>query len=499
MAEQLGLGEIIKNFLGIGDDDKKPSGAPTSSIRPKARPEGLMASPRPKARPEDDDDDDDKSTTNPVAATTNAITMMNDYDDSEDEDVGVELDSAGLQELLINPNSLYDKHSTTIRRLSKFGNEVPKVMKQRLTSPVVNDLLTDVTAMIAQEKLMTQPTEPETFVVDPIPEEPVKLNNKQIQQKLVDAGYNITVDGVIGPQTKKAIKAFQKEKGLKVDGIVGKNTTAALAGVPEITSDELEPGEVIKTDDFLAQQEAEDRALRGDKGWPFELVKPQEPLVPQKASIVPGVFNFSESTAGRYLDLVKSTPAKLLLRNIFGLDKNIWTGKKTIDETYFTEGELNHFKEMWNRYGEGTVTRGQQIDTAEDILKVATGESDSPLGLPPAMRAYYSVGDTFLTQRDNGDVIVKDTYDYNIYTDYSVEPNKKGKYPILDTEEFEEKYSTAKGVIDTANAYRQGKIGFLDVAHNMGFLLGSRDYKDSSKDDGTPMLINIGNPETWSN
>ncbi len=497
MAEQLGLGEIIKNFLGIGQEDKEPSGAVTSSLRPKARPEGLMASTvKPKIRPEDDDDDD--KPTDPIAATTNTITMMNNYDDSEDEDQGVELDSASLQELLINPNSLYDKHSTTVRRLSRFGNEVPKVMQQKLKSPVVNDLLVDVTAMLAKEQSASKPPEPE-MSVDPIPEEPVKLNNKQIQQKLVDAGYNIKVDGIIGPQTKKAIKAFQKEKGLKVDGIVGKNTTAALTGVPEITSEKLEPGEVVKTDDFLTQQEAEDRALRGDKGWPFELVKPQEPLVPQKARIVPGVFNFSESTAGRYLDLGKSTPAKLLLRNIFGLDKNIWTGKKTIDETYFTEGELNHFREMWNRYGEGTVTRGQQIDTAEDILKVATGGSDSPLGLPPAMRAYYSVGDTFLTQRDNGDVIVKDTYDYNIYTDYSVEPNKKGKYPILDTEEFEEKYSTAKGVLDTANAYRQGKIGFLDVAHNMGFLLGSRDYKDSSKDDGTPMLINIGNPETWGN
>ena len=475
MAEQLGLGEIIKNFLGIGQEDKEPSGAPTSSLRPMPRPTGLMASPRPVPRPEDDDDDDDKPT-DPIAATTNTITMMNNYDDSEDEDQGVELDSASLQELLINPNSLYDKHSTTVRRLSRFGNEVPKVMQQKLKSPVVNDLLVDVTAMLAKEQSASKPPEPE-MSVDPIPEEPVKLNNKQIQQKLVDAGYNIKVDGIIGPQTKKAIKAFQKEKGLKVDGIVGKNTTAALAGVPEITSEKLEPGEVVKTDDFLDQ----------------------EPLVPQQASIVPGVFNFSESTAGRYLDLVKSTPAKLLLRNIFGLDKNIWTGKKTIDETYFTEGELNHFREMWNRYGEGTVTRGQQIDTAEDILKVATGGSDSPLGLPPAMRAYYSVGDTFLTQRDNGDVIVKDTYDYNIYTDYSVEPNKKGKYPILDTEEFEEKYSTAKGVLDTTNAYRQGKIGFLDVAHNMGFLLGSRDYKDSSKDDGTPMLINIGNPETWGN
>lgn len=474
MNNQQSIGQIIKNFLGIEDDDKKPSGAPSSSIRPKARPEGLMSSPRPIARPETDSNDNTTSSTQQTI--TDTITMMNDYDDSDD-DVGVELDSANLQELLLNPNSLYDRHSTTIRRLSRFGNEVPTVMKQRLTSPVVNDLLTDVTAMIAKEKLMTQPTEPEAFV-DFIPLEPVKLNNKQIQQKLVDAGYNITVDGVVGPQTKKAIKAFQKEKGLKVDGVVGKNTTAALAGVPEITSEVLEAGEVIKTGESA-----------------------RDPLVspPVKASIVPGVFNLDKTTAGEYLELVKSTPAKLLLRNIFGLDRNIWTGKETIDETYFTEGELNHFKEMWNRYGEGVVTRGQQIDTAKDILKVATGESSSPLGLPPAMRAYYSVGDTQLTQNDNGDVIVKDTYDYNIYTDYSVEPNKEGKYPILETEEFEEKYSTAKGVVDTTRAYRQGKIGFLDVAHNMGFLLGSRDYKDSSKDDGTPMLINIGNPETWSN
>ena len=234
MAEQLGLGEIIKNFLGIGQKDKEPSGAPTSSLRPMPRPTGLMASPRPVPRPEDDDDDDDKPT-DPITATTNTITMMNNYDDSEDEDQGVELDSASLQELLINPNSLYDRHSTTVRRLSKFGNEVPKVMQQKLTSPVVNDLLVDVTAMLAKEQSASKPPEPETFV-EPLSEEPVKLNSKQIQQKLVDAGYNIKVDGIIGPQTKKAIKAFQKEKGLKVDGIVGKNTTAALVGVPEITS-----------------------------------------------------------------------------------------------------------------------------------------------------------------------------------------------------------------------------------------------------------------------
>ncbi len=314
MSEQLGIGQIIKNFLGIGDDDKEPSGAVSSSLRPKARPEGLMSSPRPKARPEDTDDDDTPSTNEDVV--TNTITMMNDYDDSEDE-VGVPLDSANIQELLINPNSLYDRHSTTIRRLSKFGNEVPTVMKQKLRSPVVNDLLVDVTAMLAKEQSANRPPEEPEFIDVPKPI-PVTLNNREIQEKLVDAGYNITVDGVVGPQTKKAIKAFQKEKGLKVDGVVGKNTTAALAGVPEIKVETLEPGEVIYDDDFLAQQELASveasnqtglmarpgiRSFDPFKGLlDFTLVEDEIDLIPEQkpnvtlASMVKGFLRFTGIT-----------------------------------------------------------------------------------------------------------------------------------------------------------------------------------------------------------
>ena len=38
----------------------------------------------------------------------------------------------------------------------------------------------------------------------------------------------IAVDGVFGPQTRKAVKAFQREAGLEVDGVVGAQTRAAL-------------------------------------------------------------------------------------------------------------------------------------------------------------------------------------------------------------------------------------------------------------------------------
>ena len=59
---------------------------------------------------------------------------------------------------------------------------------------------------------------------------------KQIQRKLKDWGYyKGNVDGVFGSQTFDAVKAFQRNNGLTVDGIVGSQTLAAL-GIQSSTS-----------------------------------------------------------------------------------------------------------------------------------------------------------------------------------------------------------------------------------------------------------------------
>ncbi|MFH1093005.1 MAG: peptidoglycan-binding domain-containing protein [Candidatus Omnitrophota bacterium] len=51
----------------------------------------------------------------------------------------------------------------------------------------------------------------------------------QVQLALKNAGlYNGKLDGKIGPKTKEAIKAFQRDNDLKADGIVGKGTWAKL-------------------------------------------------------------------------------------------------------------------------------------------------------------------------------------------------------------------------------------------------------------------------------
>jgi len=50
-----------------------------------------------------------------------------------------------------------------------------------------------------------------------------------IQNALHNAGFDIgSIDGKLGPKTKKAIQDFQKENNLTVDGIVGNKTWTAL-------------------------------------------------------------------------------------------------------------------------------------------------------------------------------------------------------------------------------------------------------------------------------
>jgi peptidoglycan hydrolase-like protein with peptidoglycan-binding domain len=50
------------------------------------------------------------------------------------------------------------------------------------------------------------------------------------QVRLLQKALGIKVDGVFGPETEAAVRAFQSSKGLSVDGIVGPRTTAALRG-----------------------------------------------------------------------------------------------------------------------------------------------------------------------------------------------------------------------------------------------------------------------------
>lgn len=65
--------------------------------------------------------------------------------------------------------------------------------------------------------------------------------NKAVQSRLKDLGYyDGPIDGWLGGNTVPAIKAFQRDYGLTVDGIVGKQTLSALGvsvGASQSSSD----------------------------------------------------------------------------------------------------------------------------------------------------------------------------------------------------------------------------------------------------------------------
>jgi len=55
---------------------------------------------------------------------------------------------------------------------------------------------------------------------------------KRWQQRMRDRGWQITADGRYGDQTRNITRAFQAEKGLRVDGLIGPATWAAAWTAP---------------------------------------------------------------------------------------------------------------------------------------------------------------------------------------------------------------------------------------------------------------------------
>lgn len=56
----------------------------------------------------------------------------------------------------------------------------------------------------------------------------------ELQKKLFNAGYTLSVDGSYGPGTRKAIELFQSEHGIEKTGSYTKSTEKALAGIKDI-------------------------------------------------------------------------------------------------------------------------------------------------------------------------------------------------------------------------------------------------------------------------
>jgi len=79
---------------------------------------------------------------------------------------------------------------------------------------------------------------------------------KTLQHLLRARGHSVAVDGNFGPATDAAVRAFQQQKGLTVDGVVGPVTWKALV----VTVRQGSQGDAVRG----VQEEFQFRNLSGD-------------------------------------------------------------------------------------------------------------------------------------------------------------------------------------------------------------------------------------------
>ena len=145
-----------------------------------------------------------------------------------------------------------------------------------------------------------------------------------IQNALNKQGYNLAVDGIIGPKTTAAIKDYQQRSGLTVDGIVGPNTWGALNNAQSSSSSASTPAETAPAEPKAPTFEYK----------PSDTVTQAEALLQQQMAQKPGAY---QST---WKDQLNDTIAQILNREEFSYDLNGDALYQQYADQYTTQGKL---------------------------------------------------------------------------------------------------------------------------------------------------------------
>ncbi len=98
----------------------------------------------------------------------------------------------------------------------------PQVQVNHSTQPSTSGIPIPTTSVAVNLPQQEESMDPAGSVLKP--------TKQEIQQALQNAGlYAGTIDGAIGPKTKKAIREFQSQNDLAVDGKIGPKTWRKLA------------------------------------------------------------------------------------------------------------------------------------------------------------------------------------------------------------------------------------------------------------------------------
>jgi len=106
-------------------------------------------------------------------------------------------------------------------------NVTPQEAQEAMSIEAMNALNVNMTAA-TPEPVKPQVVQPAVVAEPKVA--PITPTIKEIQTALKNAGYyKGSLDGKMGPKTKKAIEEFQKASDLKADGKVGRKTWSLLS------------------------------------------------------------------------------------------------------------------------------------------------------------------------------------------------------------------------------------------------------------------------------
>ncbi|MBW4555498.1 MAG: peptidoglycan-binding protein [Trichormus sp. ATA11-4-KO1] len=134
----------------------------------------------------------------------------------------------------ITPPEFIQTDETSSATLSALQLEQDKILQKISQKHLSQGSLTLAKARYAQATVkagIKVAARPQRFSGQPMPI--LRFGNsgtsvRVLQRLLVSNGYAIRVDGAFGPLTETAVKAFQNQRRLAVDGIVGPRTWREL-------------------------------------------------------------------------------------------------------------------------------------------------------------------------------------------------------------------------------------------------------------------------------
>ena len=237
----------------------------------------------------------------------------------------------------------------------------------------------------------------------------------------------------------------------------------------------------------------------------FDFMEAAKPVV--KAGVEAGVdaaVSAGETVKDTY-SILTTTPIKTFMDDVFNSrDPLLGSMNRTITESNFSSESMSVLKQYAKDKG---LKAGQSIAIdyndfnkygAKMTAKLYSGSNekwdvvrDKLLNMTPADEVKMTLGEAVLEADDDGNIKVIDRYNFNDWVWFGKGKQEDGKYLSLSAEEFEkgDQITFMEAMIDTINnaptAYQ--------AARNLGFLFGSRDYKDDTRDQGRPVEINLGN------